>query len=54
MTLLSTIQSRRAKSYDPDIAYLLSIISTWCSTAGGSSRRTSPFRRRGRIGVNGR
>ena len=30
MTLLSTIQNRTPSPYDPDIAYLLSIISTWC------------------------
>ncbi len=30
MTLLSTIRARSPAPYDPDIAYLLSIISTWC------------------------
>lgn len=30
MTLLSTIRGRTPAPYDPDIAYLLSIISTWC------------------------
>ena len=30
MTLLSTIGERRPSTYDPDIAYLLSVISTWC------------------------
>ncbi|MDJ0751704.1 MAG: lipase family protein, partial [Woeseiaceae bacterium] len=30
MTLLSTIGQRRPATYDPDIAYLLSVISTWC------------------------
>ena len=30
MTLLSTIRKKSAARYDPDIAYLLSIISTWC------------------------
>ena len=30
MTLLSTIRERTPAPYDPDIAYLLSIISTWC------------------------
>ncbi len=30
MTLLSTIRGKTPAAYDPDIAYLLSIISTWC------------------------
>lgn len=30
MTLLRTIRNRTPASYDPDIAYLLSIIATWC------------------------
>ncbi|MDJ0701435.1 MAG: hypothetical protein QNJ07_16420, partial [Woeseiaceae bacterium] len=30
MTLLSTIRKTSPAPYDPDIAYLLSIISTWC------------------------
>ena len=30
MNLLSTIQSRSTTPYDPDIAYLLSVIATWC------------------------
>lgn len=30
MTLMSTIRKRSPAAYDPDIAYLLSIISTWC------------------------
>ena len=30
MTLMSTIRGRTPATYDPDIAYLLSIISTWC------------------------
>ena len=30
MNLSSTIRKRSVKSYDPDIAYLLSLISTWC------------------------
>ena len=30
MTLMNTIRRRTPAPYDPDIAYLLSIISTWC------------------------
>jgi len=30
MTLLSTIRESTRDTYDPDIAYLLSVISTWC------------------------
>ena len=30
MTLMSTIRGKAPKPYDSDIAYLLSIISTWC------------------------
>ncbi|MDJ0712114.1 MAG: lipase family protein [Woeseiaceae bacterium] len=30
MTLLSTIRESTLETYDPDIAYLLSVISTWC------------------------
>ncbi len=30
MTLLNTIRNKKPEPYDPDIAYLLSIISTWC------------------------
>ena len=30
MTLLTTIWNKKPETYDPDIAYLLSIVSTWC------------------------
>ena len=34
MTLLSTIRESTSTTYDPDIAYLLSVISTWCYAEG--------------------